>query len=55
VYNIALDRIQEATELLQKCLLQNLPQLEVAIQSATKQFLKESINAAVQQLKHLPV
>ncbi|PNF25992.1 hypothetical protein B7P43_G06384 [Cryptotermes secundus] len=45
--------MQEATELMHQCLLQKLPQSETAIQSATEQFLKESTNAAVQQLKHV--
>jgi hypothetical protein len=55
VCSIAVDRMQEATELMHECLLQKLPQSETAIQSATKQFLKESTNAARQQLKHVSV
>lgn len=51
VSSIALDRIIEVTELLQKSLLQKFPQLEMVIQSTTQQFLAESINAAIQQLK----
>jgi len=51
VYSIALDRIEEVTELLQKSLLQKFPQSEMVIHSTTQQFLTESLNAAIQQLK----
>jgi hypothetical protein len=47
--------MQEATDIMHQTLLQKLPQSETAIQSATKQFLKECTNAAVQQLKHVSV
>jgi hypothetical protein len=46
-----LERIEEVTELLQKSLVQKFPQSEMVIHSATQQFLTESINAAIQQLK----
>jgi len=56
VYGIALDRIEEVTELLQKSLLQTFPQSQMVIHSTTQQFLTESRNAAIQQLKkHVPV
>jgi hypothetical protein len=56
VYSIALDRIKEVTELLQKFLVQKFPQSESVIQSTTQQFLTESLNAAIQQLeKHVSV
>jgi hypothetical protein len=51
VYSIALDRIEEITELLQKTLLQKFPQSEMVICSTTQQFLTESLNAAIQLLK----
>jgi adenine specific DNA methylase Mod len=51
VYSIALDRIEEITEILQKTLLQKFPQSEKVIHSTTQQFLTESLNAAIQLLK----
>jgi hypothetical protein len=51
VYSIALDRIEEVTELLQKSLLQKFPKSEKIINSTTQQFLTESLSAATQQLK----
>jgi len=51
VHSIALDRIEEITELLQKTLLQKFPQSEMVIHSTTQQFLTESLNAAIQLLK----
>jgi hypothetical protein len=51
VHSIALDRIEEVTELLQKSLLQKFPQSERVIHSTTQQFLTESLSAAIQQLK----
>jgi hypothetical protein len=51
VYSVALDRIKEVTELLQKSLVQKFPQSESVIQPTTRQFLTESLNAATQQLK----
>jgi len=51
VYSIALDRIEEVTELLQKSLIQKFPQSERVIHSTKQQFLTESLNAAIQRLK----